>query len=85
MRLLGHLSPSLLLPLPSAPLLLHTLVFRQSERSELYSLCADKLLKERMAYRCFFTKEVLEAMKEKQESEVIPHATTVPDMTQTKN
>eukprot|EP00559_Dactyliosolen_fragilissimus_P005151 CAMPEP_0184858030 /NCGR_PEP_ID=MMETSP0580-20130426/3152_1 /TAXON_ID=1118495 /ORGANISM="Dactyliosolen fragilissimus" /LENGTH=822 /DNA_ID=CAMNT_0027353947 /DNA_START=198 /DNA_END=2666 /DNA_ORIENTATION=+ len=46
--------------------------YRQSERSELYSKVAQKLLDEGKAYKCFCTKEELEEMKEKQEAAGIP-------------
>ena len=46
--------------------------YRQSERSELYIKLANKLLEEGKAYRCFCTKEELDAMKEKQEAEGLP-------------
>lgn len=46
--------------------------YRQSERSELYIKLANKLLKEGKAYKCFCTKEELDAMKEKQEAEGLP-------------
>jgi len=46
--------------------------YRQSERAAIYGKIADYLLAEGKAYRCFCTKEELEAMKEKQEAEGIP-------------
>ena len=46
--------------------------YRQSERSELYIKLANKLLEEGKAYKCFCTKEELDAMKEKQEAEGLP-------------
>lgn len=46
--------------------------YRQSERGDIYVTLANQLLEEGKAYRCFSTKEELEALKEKQEAEGIP-------------
>ena len=46
--------------------------YRQSERSALYSKCAQRLIDEGKAYPCFSTPEELEAMKARMEAEGIP-------------
>jgi len=46
--------------------------YRQSERNEIYSKLAEKLIDEGKAYPCFCTKEELEEMKAKQEAEGVP-------------
>ena len=46
--------------------------YRQSERSELYKLAAEKLLREGKAYKCFCTKEELELEKEQQLEQGLP-------------
>jgi glutamyl-tRNA synthetase len=46
--------------------------YRQSERGELYTKVANKLLAEGKAYRCFCTKEELDKMREEQEAAGIP-------------
>jgi len=46
--------------------------YRQSERGELYTKVANKLLEEGKAYRCFCTKEELDKMREEQEAAGIP-------------
>eukprot|EP00550_Attheya_septentrionalis_P001180 CAMPEP_0198282450 /NCGR_PEP_ID=MMETSP1449-20131203/2266_1 /TAXON_ID=420275 /ORGANISM="Attheya septentrionalis, Strain CCMP2084" /LENGTH=888 /DNA_ID=CAMNT_0043978709 /DNA_START=183 /DNA_END=2849 /DNA_ORIENTATION=- len=46
--------------------------YRQSERGQLYTKGAKKLMEEGKAYPCFSTKEELEQMKEEQEKAGIP-------------
>ena len=46
--------------------------YRQSERNEIYSKLAEKLIDEGKAYPCFCTKEELEEMKARQEAEGVP-------------
>ena len=46
--------------------------YRQSERGEIYSIIAEHLIEEGLAYRCFCTKDELEEMKKKQEEAGIP-------------
>mmetsp|Transcript_65686 Transcript_65686/g.77215 ORF Transcript_65686/g.77215 Transcript_65686/m.77215 type:complete len:859 (+) Transcript_65686:136-2712(+) len=46
--------------------------YRQSERKDMYQVVANKLLREGKAYRCFCTKEDLDAQRAKQEAEGIP-------------
>ena len=46
--------------------------YRQSERNEIYSKLAEKLIDEGKAYPCFCTKEELEEMKAKQEAAGVP-------------
>ena len=46
--------------------------YRQSERSEIYSIIAEYLIEKNLAYRCFCSKEELEEMKAKQEEAGIP-------------
>eukprot|EP00531_Pseudo-nitzschia_arenysensis_P005991 CAMPEP_0116144538 /NCGR_PEP_ID=MMETSP0329-20121206/16061_1 /TAXON_ID=697910 /ORGANISM="Pseudo-nitzschia arenysensis, Strain B593" /LENGTH=864 /DNA_ID=CAMNT_0003639979 /DNA_START=252 /DNA_END=2846 /DNA_ORIENTATION=- len=46
--------------------------YRQSERNNIYSQAAEKLLQEGKAYRCFCTTEELDAMREEQEAAGIP-------------
>lgn len=46
--------------------------YRQSERGEIYSIIAEHLIEQNLAYRCFCTKDELEEMKKKQEEAGIP-------------
>ena len=46
--------------------------YRQSERNEIYSKLAEKLIDEGKAYPCFCTKDELEEMKARQEAEGVP-------------
>lgn len=46
--------------------------YRQSERSPLYSTCAETLIEQNKAYPCFCTAEELDEMKARQEAEGLP-------------